>query len=70
MSDKNDILRINTFKGQPLEVRDRIFLTLTAVEAYRVKRTAKAVALLLELLLKKRFVSDQELDDILYDCVT
>ena len=33
MATKEDLLRDATFKGQGLEVRDRIFHTLTVVES-------------------------------------
>jgi hypothetical protein len=70
MPDKNQILRDSTYKDHGYSVRERIFYTLTAVESARAKRTAKAVALLLELLHRKRFLSDEQLDDFLYDSVT
>jgi hypothetical protein len=70
MSDREQILRDSTYKDQGHSVKDRIFFTLTTVETLRAKRTAKAVALLLELLHKKKFLSDQQLDDFLYDCIT
>jgi hypothetical protein len=70
VATKEEILHEVTFKGHELEVSQRIFLTLTSAEGARTKRTAKAVALLLALLHKKRFLSDQQLDDFLYDCIT
>ena len=70
MATKEELLRDGTYKDQGLDVTTRIFLTLTAVESARAKRTAKAVALLLDLLHRKRFLSDQQLDDFLYDCIT
>jgi hypothetical protein len=70
MADKQEIIRNKTHKDKGLSVRDRIFYTLTNVESSRAKRTARAVALLLELLHKKRFLSDEQLDDFLYDCIT
>ena len=69
MSLKDNIIRDSTFKDRGLSVGARIYRTLTAIESARGKRTARAVALLLELLHKKRFLSDQQLDDFLYDCI-
>jgi len=69
MALKDDIIRDGTFKNHGLTVSLRIFRTLTAIESARGKRTARAVALLIELLHKKRFLSDQQLDDFLYDCI-
>jgi hypothetical protein len=69
MAIRDDIIREGTFKDQGLTVGVRIFRTLTAIESARGKRTARAVALLIELLHKKRFLSDQQLDEFLYDCI-
>jgi hypothetical protein len=69
MSLKDKIIRESTFKDRGLAVGARIYRTLTAIETARGKRTARAVAMLLELLHKKRFLSDQQLDDFLYDCI-
>ncbi len=69
MSIKDRILSESTFKDRGLTVGMRIYRTLTAIESARGKRTARAVAMLLELLHKKRFLSDQQLDEFLYDCV-
>jgi hypothetical protein len=70
MPDKQELINRHTYKDRGLSVRDRIYLTLSAMENFRAKRTAKAVTLLLELLHKKRFLSDEQLDDFLYDCIT
>jgi hypothetical protein len=70
MPDKDKILKDNTYKDKGLSVHERIYLTLMNAESFRAKRTAKAVALLLELLHKKRFLSDDQLDDFLFECVT
>lgn len=69
MSIKERIISESTFKDRGLTVGARIYRTLTAIESARGKRTAKAVAMLLELLHKKRFLSDQQLDEFLYDCI-
>jgi hypothetical protein len=69
MALKDDIIRTGTFKDQGLTVGNRIYRTLTAIETARGKRTARAVALLIELLHQKRFLSDQQLDDFLYDSI-
>jgi hypothetical protein len=69
MSIKDRIMSESTFKDRGLTVGVRIYRTLTAIENARGKRTARAVAMLLELLHKKRFLSDQQLDEFLYDCV-
>jgi hypothetical protein len=69
MSTKERIIRESTFKDRGLTVGARIYRTLTAIESSRGKRTAKALAMLLELLHMKRFLSDQQLDDFLYDCI-
>lgn len=69
MSIKDNILRESTFKDRGLTVGARIYRTLTAIESARGKRTARAVAQLLELLHNKRFLSDQQLDEFLYECI-
>jgi hypothetical protein len=69
MAMNERIMRESTFKDRGLSVGARIYRTLTAIESARGKRTAKAVAMLLELLHKKRFLSDQQLDEFLYDCI-
>jgi hypothetical protein len=67
MNDR--ILREATFKISGMSVETRIYRTLTAIESARGRRTARAVAQLLELLHRKRFLSDQQLDEFLYTCV-
>jgi len=69
MPQSDDVLREVTFKGLGLPVGARIYRTLTAIESSRGKRTARALAQLIELLHKKRFLSDDQLDEFLYECV-
>ena len=69
MADKANIIREKTFKEEGWEVDRRIFYTLsddTGVQAYR---NAKALAFLVKLLREKDILSEEELDDLLFDCV-
>ena len=52
MSEHDEVIRAETFKDQGLDVHTRILFTLTVKGNLQGKRTAKAVALLLELLHK------------------
>jgi hypothetical protein len=69
MALNENVLCEATFKDRGMSVETRIYRTLTAIESARGRRTARAVAQLLELLHRKRFLNDQQLDEFLYSCV-
>ena len=70
MATKADIIKDQTHKEEELEIGARVFCTLTSVEELQVKRTAKAVGLLVEHLQEKGILKEQEIDGFLFECVT
>jgi hypothetical protein len=70
VANKETILRDKTFKEEGMEVGRRVFYTLSDDKTVQGHRTTKAVALLVELLREKNIMSEKELDDLLFDCLS
>jgi hypothetical protein len=69
MPTKEDVLEQETHKGDVEEVGCRVFYTLTGKAEFQAHRTAKAVSLLIEHLHQKGLLDDEELDELLLNCV-
>lgn len=69
MPTRDEILREKTFKGDLTETERRVFQTLTGHEGLVEYRTVKAVASLVKLLQDRNVLSEQDVDDILFECV-
>jgi len=67
MADKATILREKTHKG--LEVDARTFYSLSADKALQAHRNTKAIALLVKHLSDRGLISEEELDELLFECV-
>ena len=65
---REDVLREETHKGDVDELDRRVFYTLTK-KGFEVHRTAKAVASLVALLHEKEMLSEDEVDEFLFNCV-
>ena len=69
MADRDEILRDQTYKGQCDGDDRRIFYTLTDKKEMTTHRIAKAVTLVLVHLQKKNLLDEDELDELLLDCI-
>ena len=69
MPSREDILVEKTHKGDGLETKERIFYTLTDDKRFIQHRTAKLLALLISLLKEKGLISEEVLDEFLFQVV-
>lgn len=69
MPTVEDVLRKQTFKGEGLELEQRIFYTLTDKKELQVHRMAKAISLLLKALVEKGVLSKKDIDELLFETV-
>ena len=65
MPSKEEILIERTYKNLP--VAERILYTLTEDEVIKVNQTAKTVGLLVETLVNKGVLSEEDVDHILLE---
>jgi hypothetical protein len=66
---KDDILDAETFRGEEV-ISDRIYHTLTADITLDKHRIAKATSILIERLVEKDVIREEEIDDLLFQVVT
>jgi len=66
MPDRATILREKTYKD--LEPEARTFYTLSDVPASQAHRNTKAIALLVKHLSDRGLMSEEELDELLFEC--
>jgi len=69
MPTKEELLREKTFKDDVSELEKRIFYTLTSDKKLQNHRVATALSLLIKHLHDKGIASDEDIDDLLYECV-
>jgi hypothetical protein len=69
MPNKEDILREKTFKGDVDELEKRIFYTLTDEKQLEIGRLCKAYSILLKMLHEKNILTNEEIDEILFETV-
>jgi hypothetical protein len=69
MPNKEDILRDKTHKEDGLGLDERVLYTLSDEKSLQHHRNTKAIAVLVKLLHEKAQLSDQEIDDLLLECV-
>lgn len=69
MPTVEDVFRKQMFKGEGLELQQRIFYTLTDKKELQAHRTAKAVSLLLNALVEKGVLSKKDIDELLFETV-
>lgn len=71
MPNRDDILYEETFKDQCEDVEHRIYYTLSQGKNEKLKthRLQKLVILLVAHLQAKELLSDDELDEMLLDCI-
>lgn len=71
MPTREDILNEKTFKEDDFPIDQRVYYTLSGDEATRPKlqphRNSVAIGLLFALLHKRGVLSDEDIDDILFD---
>jgi hypothetical protein len=70
MPNKEDILREKTYKNDALELERRVFYTLSDEKGLQDHRNTKAIALLVKALHEKKQLSDEEVDELLLQCVS
>lgn len=68
-ANKEDILRENTYKDQGVDLTRRVFYTLQDDKGLQVHRNTKAIALLVNHVREKNLISDEEIDELLFDCI-
>ena len=69
MPNKEDNLREKTYKNDGLELEKRVFYTLSDEKGLEHHRNSKAIALLVKALHEKKQLSDEEVDELLLECV-
>ncbi len=69
MPNKEDILREKTHKEDGVALDRRVFYTLNDDKFLQAYRNTKAIALLVSHLRQKQLISDDEIDELLFDCV-
>ena len=69
MSNKEEILREKTFKEEGMEIERRVFYTLTDKENLQAYRNSKFAALLVKALVDKGVLAEEDVDDMLFECV-
>ncbi len=69
MPNRDDILRDKTHKDDGVDIKVRIFYMLSDDKSLQHQRNSKALALLVKLLREKGQLSDEEVDDLLLECV-
>ena len=69
MPTRDDILDAETFRDQ-VEISERIYHTLTADITLDKHRIAKAISILIERLVEKDVIREDEIDDLLFQVVT
>ena len=67
MATKEDILNEKTNRDHP--VAQRIYYTLTDNEKINAKQTAKTLGLLIDNLANKGILSEEDIDDMLFEIV-
>jgi len=67
MPDRATILREKTHKG--LEIDRRVFYTLSEDKAFQAHRNTKALALLIQHLYDQGLMSEEQVDELLFDCI-
>jgi hypothetical protein len=69
MSNREDILREQTYKGQFVTVGERVYATLMNAKQMGPQLTSKTLALIVENLHKNKLLSDEQLDDFLFESI-
>jgi hypothetical protein len=71
MASKEDILREKTHKEDGIEIERRIFYTLDDAksEGLQGHRNSKAISMLIKALREKDFLTDTDIDDILFEAI-
>jgi hypothetical protein len=69
MPNKEDILLEKTHKNDGIELEKRVFLTLSDEKGHEHHRNTMALARLVKLLHEKKQLSDEEVDELLLQCV-
>jgi len=69
MANREDILAQQTYKGQCDDDAHRVFYTLRDRKDFQPHRNSKLLALLIQHLLKRELISQEELDEILFECI-
>jgi hypothetical protein len=70
MPNREDVLRERTHKDDGTDLAQRVFYTLQDNKQFQAHRNSKAIALLIQHLRKVGALSDDEIDEILLDCVS
>lgn len=69
MPTKEDILREKTFKEEGMETDRRVFYTLTDDEKLSGHRNSKLLASLMRLLQDRGLISEEDIDELLFECI-
>ena len=69
MATKDEVLREKTYKEDGMELERRVHYTLADKDGLQAHRNSKAIALLIRRLTEKGVLSEEEVDEILFECV-
>jgi hypothetical protein len=70
MATKEEVLREKTHKGDGIGMGERIFYTLKDEEPLQATRTAKIIALLVAKLSEQGVISEEYVDDLMFEVVS
>jgi len=69
MSNREDILRDDTFKGQTDDLERRVFYTLKDKKGMELHRVMKAITLVVVRLREHGILDDDAIDEMLLECL-
>jgi hypothetical protein len=69
MPTREEVLKTETFKGDVDDLDVRIFYTLTKAKGLEMHRVAKALSGLIAYLADQRQLGEEEIDNLLLDCI-
>lgn len=71
MPNKEDILREQTYKEESMEIERRVFYTLDHGKENNLQahRNSKAIAMIVKTLREKDVLTNDDIDEILFDCI-
>ncbi len=70
MPNKDDVLREKTYKDECDDDARRVFYTLDDAKDLQTHRNSKLLALLVDHLLKRELLTQDELDEMLLEAIT
>ena len=69
MPTKVEVLKTETYKDDEDELEARIYYTLMDKKEIQIHRISKFVSLTVKMLHEKEILNDDEIDELLFDCL-